>query len=43
MQNSVVKFTFSVFNSKYLFETNLVQKMKIVSLSRNLVLKLTGM
>ena len=32
MQNSLVMFTFSVFDWKYLFCANLVKKMKIVSL-----------
>ena len=32
MQNSVKKFTFSIFNQKYLFWMNLVQKIKIFSL-----------
>ena len=36
MQNSIVKFTF-LFNWKYLFWTNFVQKFKIVSLIWNLV------
>ena len=33
MQNSMVMFTFSVFDLKYLFCANMVQKIKIVSLS----------
>ena len=37
MQNSMVMFTPSVFDRKYPFWTNLVQKVKIVSLSWNLV------
>ena len=40
VQNSVVMFTFSVFNWNYPFWANLVQKIKIVSLSWNLVPKL---
>ena len=35
MQNSNVTFTFSVFDQKYRFWINLVQKVRIVSLSRN--------
>ena len=37
MQDSMVMFTFSVFDQKYPVWVNLVQKIKIVSLSRNLV------
>ena len=37
MQKSMVIFTFSVLDWKYLFLANLVQKIKIVSLGRNLV------
>ena len=37
MQNSMVMFTFFVFDRKYLFWANLVQNVKIISLSRNLV------
>ena len=40
MQNSMVMFTFSVFEQKYHFRENLVQKIKIISLSWNLVLTL---
>ena len=36
MQNSNVMFTFSVFDQKYCFWVNLLQKVRIVSLSRNL-------
>ena len=36
-QNSMVLFTFSVFNRKYPFWVSLVQKLKIVSFSWNLV------
>ena len=39
-QNSIAKFTFSVFNRKYPFYTNLVQKNKMVSLSWNVMLRL---
>ena len=37
MQNSMVVFTFFVFKGKYPFQANLVQKIKIITLSRNLV------
>ena len=37
MENSIVTFTFSVLDLKYTFWTNLVQKVKVVSLSWNLV------
>ena len=37
MQNSIVMFTFSVFDWKYPFWANLVQKVKIISWSWNLV------
>ena len=37
MQDSMVMFTFSVFDQKYPVWVNLVQKIKIVSLSRNLL------
>ena len=37
MQNSMVEFTFSVFNQKYPFWASLVQKYKIISLSLNLL------
>ena len=40
MQNSVVMFTFSVLSWKYPFWVNLVQKIKIVSLSSKLGLRL---
>ena len=40
MQNLMVMFTFSFFNRKYPFWTNLIQKIKTVSLSQNLILKL---
>ena len=40
LQNSIVKFTFSVFNGKYPFWASLVQKIKIFSLSQNLVPRL---
>ena len=40
MQNSMVMFTISLFDRIYLFWLNLVQKMKTVSLSWNLVPKL---
>ena len=40
IQNSKVVFTFSVLNRKYTFWANLVQKIKIVSLSWNLVPRL---
>ena len=40
MQNSVVVFTFSVLDQKYHFGATLVQKIKIVSLSWNLILRL---
>ena len=40
MQNSMVVFTFSVFDWKYTFSAYLVQKIKIVSLSWNLVPRL---
>ena len=36
-QKSMVLFTFSVFKQKYAFWANLVQKIKILSLSLNLV------
>ena len=36
MQNSIVMFTFSVFDQKYPFEENLVQKVKMISLSCSL-------
>ena len=41
MQNSMVMFTFPVLNQKYPFWVNLLQKVKIPSLSWNLVLKNT--
>ena len=41
MQNSMIMFTFSVLDRKYSFWANLVQKSKIVSLSWNLVPRLT--
>ena len=37
MQNLMMVFTFSVFHEKYPFSVNLVQKIKIISLSWNLV------
>ena len=40
MQNAMVIFTFSVFDRKYPFWANLVQKVKIISLSWNLVPRL---
>ena len=40
MQNSMVMFTFSVFDQEYAFWANLVQKIKIVSSGWNLILKL---
>ena len=40
MQNSIVKFAFAVFNWKYRFWANLIQKIKIVSLTLNLVPRL---
>ena len=40
MQNPIVVFTFSVLDRKYPFRTNLVQKIKIISLSWKLVPKL---
>ena len=40
MQNSVVVFTFSALDLKYLFCTNVVQKIKIVNLSWKMVLRL---
>ena len=40
MQNLMVMFIFSFFDQKYSFLVNLVQKVKVVSLSWNLVLKL---
>ena len=40
MQNSMVMFTFSVFDQKYPFWGNLVQKVKIISWSWNLVPRL---
>ena len=40
MQNSMVMFSFSVFDRKYPFWANLVQKVKIVSWSWNLVPRL---
>ena len=42
MQNSMVVFTFSVLDWKYPFWANLVQKIKIVSLSWNLRIRLIG-
>ena len=39
MQNLMVVFNFSVFDQKHSFWANLVQKIKIVSLSRKLVLR----
>ena len=42
MQYPVVIFTFSIFDWKYLSWTNLVQKIKIVSLNWNLVPRLVG-
>ena len=42
MQNSVMLFAFFVFDWKYPFWANLVQKVKIISLSWNLVPTLTG-
>ena len=36
MQNSIVMFTFSVFDRKFPFGENLVQKIKIISLSCSL-------
>ena len=41
MQNSIVMFTFPVFNWKYSFWMKMNQKIKIVSLSENLVPRLT--
>ena len=40
IQNTMVMFPFSVFDPKYLSWINLVQKIKIVSLSWNLVSRL---
>ena len=40
MQISMRMFTFSVFKGKHLFRANLVQKIKIVNLTWNLVLRL---
>ena len=40
MQNSMVVFSFSVLDWKHIFSADLIQKVKIVSLSRNLVLRL---
>ena len=40
MQNSIMLFTFSVLGSEYRFCASFVQKIKIVSLSWNLVLRL---
>ena len=40
MQNSMVVFTFSVLDQKLTFRANLVQKIKIISLSWNLVPRL---
>ena len=40
MQISMVMFTFSVFDGKYLCWVNLVQKIKIFSLNQNLILRL---
>ena len=40
MQNSMVMFTYSIFDRKYPFWVNLVQKIKIVSLSWNLARRL---
>ena len=40
MQNSMVRFIQSVLDSKYTFWANLIQKVDIVSLSKNLVLRL---
>ena len=40
MMNSIVMFTFSVLDRKYPFWPNLVQNIKIVSLSLNLVPRL---
>ena len=40
MQNSMVMFTFSFFVQRYSFLANLAQKVKVVSVSWNLVLKL---
>ena len=37
MQNSMVMFIFSLFDQKYPFSTNLIQKFKIISWSWNLV------
>ena len=37
MQSSVMMFNFSVFDEKLDFLVNLIKKIKIVSLSRNLV------
>ena len=36
----MVMFTFFVFDRKYPFSVNLVQKIRIVSLTRNLILRL---
>ena len=40
MQNSMVVFTFAALDQKYLFGANLVQKIKIASLSWNLLPRL---
>ena len=40
MQNSMVMFTFSVFDWKYPFRANLVQKINVVSLTWNFILRL---
>ena len=40
MQNSMLMFTFSAFDWKHLFRANLIQKMKTVSLNKNLVSRL---
>ena len=40
LQNSMVQFSFSVLSQKHPFYANLVQKVKIVSLSWNFVLRL---
>ena len=40
MQNTIVMFRFSVLDRKYPFLENLVQKIKLVSLSSNLVPRL---
>ena len=41
MKNSLVLFTFFHFDWTYIFWANLVKKVKVVSLGRNLVLRLT--